>query len=207
MSKDGWKSPLLVESQPENPWSRKVYAFRNHFLREFRKGNRCIMLSSCWPGEGKSSLTANLAASLTQMALRVVLVDADLAKPTLSAMFGLRNNPGVLEILDGEQHQPVGVTHHAFSLLPAGQTRAMVRPALRRQQVSDLFAELKTKYDCVLVDSTALSINSDAISFGVGADGCLLVVRGQAFQGIPEGHLLEDLREAGVSVLGALING
>lgn len=207
MDLDGWKSPLLVESQPENPWSRKVYAFRNHFLREYRKGNRCIMLSSCWLGEGKSSLAANLAASLTQMAMRVVLVDADLSKPTLSALFGHRDSPGVREVLAGGEQKPIPLDRHHFGLLPAGQLHSSDRQALQHQAVDRLFGDLRKSYDVVLVDTTALSVNSDALALGVALDGCIMVVRSSQFQGVPEGHFLEDVREAGISVLATLLNG
>jgi Mrp family chromosome partitioning ATPase len=201
------ESPLLVESQPENPWSRKVYAFRNHLLRELRSGNRCIMICSCWQGDGKSSLSANLAASLAQMAFRTVLVDGDLAKPTLTALFGLESSPGLLECLQGQAVQPVRLENHSFSLLPRGQSASGARLAMRNDAIARLFGQLRSSYDCILVDTTALSLNSDALSLGTSVDGCFVVVRSQRFQGVPEGHLVEDLRDAKISVLGTLVNG
>ncbi|MBS2034822.1 CpsD/CapB family tyrosine-protein kinase [bacterium] len=201
------ESPLLVESQPENPWSRKVYAFRNHLLQELRLGNRCIMLCSCWQGDGKSSLAANLAATLAQMAFRTVLVDGDLSKPTLTTLFGLESTPGLLDCLQGRPAKPIKLDQHNFYLLPQGQSAPGVRQAIRNDEVSRLFSELKAAYDSILVDTTALSLNSDALSLGTGVDGCYLIVRAGKFQGVPEGHFIEDLRDAKISVLGTLVNG
>jgi len=197
----------LVESQPENPWSRKVYAFRNHLLRELRQGNRCIMLCSCWQGDGKSSLAANLAASFAQLAFRTLLIDGDFSKPTLTALFAQESSPGILECLQGQMIDPIPLEHHNFSFLPRGQSASGARLAMRGDLVNRLFNELKNRYDSILVDTTALSLNSDALALGVGVDGCYMIVRSQRFRGVPEGHFAEDLREANISVLGTLVNG
>ena len=205
MDSDDWKTPLLVESHPDHPWSRKVYAFRNQLLRELRQGNRCVLLCSCWLGEGKSSLAANLAVTLSQMALRTVVVDADLAKPTLSTVLRQSDQPGLQQGLQSQPYQPIVLDRHNFSLLAAGQSEQRV--ALRQDVLAQVFERLRAQFDCILVDSTALSVNSDAVTLGSVTDGCFFIVQGKKFRGVPEGHFIEDLREARIPILGTLVNG
>lgn len=207
MNPSGWKSPLLVENQPEHLWSRKVYALRNHLLRGLRQGQRSIMIASCWPGEGKSFLAANLACTFAQMAFRVLLIDANLANPTLSLMYAPTGAVGLLDLVEGRPAERLQPEENRMFILPCGQTRSGSRLALRRDVLAKVFATLRTDFDLILVDTTALSVNSDALLLGMVLDGCLMVVQNTKFQGIPEGHLAEDLREAGIPLLGTLVNG
>ncbi|HET7037839.1 MAG TPA: polysaccharide biosynthesis tyrosine autokinase [Thermomicrobiaceae bacterium] len=143
-----------------------------------------VLVTSSQPGEGKSTTVANLAMALAQSGRRVVVVDADLRKPTLHQMFKVSNVVGLSSVLMREATLDDAIQ---FSMVPGIQVLASGpasnNPAelLGLRQMEDVLRELAGQFDLVLIDTPSLETVTDAALLSLIVGGVLLVVaRGQA---------------------------
>jgi capsular exopolysaccharide synthesis family protein len=140
----------------------------------------CIALSSALPGEGKSTVAVGLAAALAREAKgRVLLVEADLRRPTISEALGLAPAPGLSEWLnDGLSRIPVRrIGHGGFFLLVAGQAPLSRPEALGTPAMEALLRAARRDFDFVLVDTPPVLSVADTILLQDLLDGFILVVR------------------------------
>jgi polysaccharide biosynthesis transport protein len=145
---------------------------------------RTLLVTSSVPGEGKTTISTNLAISLAMMGRRVLLVDADMRRPSLHKVFGVPRQPGLTEEL-AEREPWTESLHRGVSpnldLVTAGThlgnpSDLLSAPALRRW-----LAEAAAAYDVVVIDAPALHINvPDGRILAHAVDGVLLVVRSGA---------------------------
>lgn len=145
---------------------------------------RTLLVTSSVPGEGKTTISTNLAISLAMMGRRVLLVDADMRRPSLHKVFGVPRQPGLTEEL--AERQPWTESLHCgvspnLDLVTAGThlgnpSDLLSAPVLRRW-----LAEAAAAYDVVVIDAPALHINvPDGRILAHAVDGVLLVVRSGA---------------------------
>lgn len=176
---------------------------------------RLILVTSAHPGEGKSTVVANLGRSLAQTGRRTLLVDADLRRPVMHRFFGLHDGPGLSDVLREDAVsktpgasrllQPTSVP--GLTLLAAGDPVDDAPELLGRPWSSiPLFADLMRRFHYVLVDSPAVLTVPDALAICSNVDQVLLVagsnVRRDALR---LAH--QELTRAGASVLGVVVNG
>jgi polysaccharide chain length determinant protein (PEP-CTERM system associated) len=138
-----------------------------------------LIITSAEPGEGKSLTAANLALALsTSYRKRVLLVDADLRRPSLQALFGADDAPGLSDcLLAGGRPlvQPLRLSG-TLSLLPAGYPEANPLATLTSSRMKDLLSEQAQHFDWVIVDAPPLVVFPDAHLLASLANGIVLVV-------------------------------
>lgn len=156
----------------------------NLLARESDAALGSVLVTSSQPGEGKSTTVANLALALAQSGRRVVVVDADLRKPTLHQIFKVSNVVGLSTVLMREATLDDAIQ---FSMIPGIQVLASGpasnNPAelLGLRQMEDVLRELSRQFDLVLIDTPSLETVTDAALLSLVVGGVLLVVaRGQA---------------------------
>jgi len=171
---------------------------------------RVIMLSSALPGEGKTFTSVNLALSIArERDLSVLLVDADMPKPRVSEIFGVRSEPGLTDALNDEslriESLLMDTNIRGLSILPAGRVVDGVSELLTSDRMRQLLAALTTQNPrrMILLDSPPLMVTSEARALLKVAGQAILVVRaGQTPQhAIREALELFDERQAGGIVL------
>ncbi|WP_199677334.1 CpsD/CapB family tyrosine-protein kinase [Lysinibacillus yapensis] len=140
---------------------------------------KTILVTSSTPGEGKSTNAANLAIVFAQEGRRVLLVDADLRKPTLHYTFNIQNTMGFSHILLGKfslldtvQESPIV----GLNLLPSGTIPPNPSELLLSKNMNHFLKEVKEKYDIIIFDAPPLLSMSDSQILGNKCDGTLLVV-------------------------------
>ncbi len=131
---------------------------------------RMIMLASSFPGEGKTFVSVNLALSISlERDISVVLVDADVAKPHISRLFGIDGEPGLLEALQDDKLDvetlilPTDIPK--FSVLPAGQpsdTATELLASRRMQAIVSRLAASRDRTRVVIFDSPPLLLTSES---------------------------------------------
>ncbi len=191
------------KEEPESEAAVERLGARLRLLSE--EGLSTVLITSAWPSEGKSSLTLHLAFHLADAGLEVLLVDADLRKPTLSVLLEARSR-GLAENLLGAEVAPSRLEQR-LRLLPAGLETRAASQRLTAECVRPLAQTWKGQADLVLVDGSPMSVAPDAGVIAGCMDGVVFVVSKSRFRGGPEANFVEDLRDIGVRVVGSVIVG
>ncbi len=190
-----------------------VEAFRNVRLNvSFENGNGgpvTLTITSPGSGDGKSFVAANLALAYAELGRRTLLVDGDTRRGALHRMFGLDRKPGLLDFLDGNATlgEVVRSTPYpSLDLLPAGTRLSRGPELLSTARLTDLLADLGTRYDTILVDSPPLGAGVDPLVLATATRNALIVLRtGSTDREITESKL-DNLERFPVRVLGAVVN-
>ena len=204
------QSRLLCLTDSGSPAAEafRLLGVRLRHLRRHRS-LKTVLITSTIPQEGKSLVAANLACTLAlKKQERILLLEGDLRRPSLSQKFGLGKNSGLCECLQGEG----GVTssiYHLESLnlwiLPAGSTPSDAQELLQSRRLYALMDELAVWFDWIIIDTPPVLPLADTSVWMRLADGILLVTR----QGITEKRQLLRGLEAlePKKLIGALANG
>jgi capsular exopolysaccharide synthesis family protein len=153
-------------------------------------------------------VAANLACTLAlRTQQRILMLEGDLRRPSLSRMFGLGKNPGLSEYLHGEGSLTTGIYHLEDAnlwILPAGSTPSNALELLQSRKLSTLMDKLTVLFDWIIIDSPPLLTLADTSVWMRLADGILLTTR----QGTTEKRQLQRGLEAIESnkLIGALVN-
>ena len=202
--------PLIVQSHPH---SQRAEAFRRlrtnlQFLDvDGRPGT--IVVTSSLPGEGKSTTAINLAITLADAGSKVVLVDADLRRPSVAQYMGLEGNVGLTTVLIGRATtadvvQPWG--NGNLHVLPSGQVPPNPSELLGSTSMSTLLDALAAEYDVVLIDTPPLLPVTDAAILSRLAGGALVVVGADTLDRHQLTESMASLHNVGARVLGLVLN-
>lgn len=205
----GIEERLILLKQPNSPIAESYRSLRAALSRSMAKGKRVFAVVSSWGGEGKSMVSANLAVSLTQLLMDVVLIDGDLRRPTISRVFEHGDKPGVLELLesDGDPSKFVcDTTVERLYLLPAGKSAVNPANLLGAGRFKQLLDRLRADDLAMVIDTSPISACSDALLMAEHSDGAIMVVSPDKWQGEAEAHFAQDLEDQGVELLGAVMN-
>lgn len=196
---------------PTEPASESFRALRSAlaFASPDRPLQR-IMVTSCLPSEGKSTVLVNLAVALAQDGLRVIVVDGDLRRPSQHRFWpALSSGTGLTQVLLGEKSldEVIGATTvPGLSVLTAGPVPPDPGRLVESQRFRQLLDELSTRYDRVLVDAPPALVVQDALALAGQVDGVLFVVE----SGTTGRRVLADARRrlaaAGLTPLGYVLN-
>lgn len=141
-----------------------------------------LLITSSISGEGKSFVSSNLATSIALSGRRVVLVDMDLRSPMISKQYNLMEKPGVADLLESERMSfdeavyPVGSIPN-LSIMPAGDGKINPTELFLNGRLGQLFAELKEKFEYVIVDCAPVDPLTDAYVLTEHCETTLFVVR------------------------------
>ena len=176
-----------IDKQVRQEYSPLVEAFRtlgSSVMMEAasrKRVLRSIVITSSRPGEGKTTVSVNLAIALAQQGRRVILIDADLRRPSVHRALGFRNIRGLSGYLSGlTDWAPCvlpGLTP-GLDTLPAGKSPQNPVALLSSARMKVLLSQVLEEYDYVIVDSPALMPNLvDARVLAEMVDGTIMVVR------------------------------
>ncbi len=143
-------------------------------------GGRVYLFTSASPGEGKTTTVANLAVALAQNGARVLVVDADLRRPTLHTHFGVEKTYGLSDLIvgSGSFAEAVQSTHvRGLQIMPCGYEPPNPAELLGSPNMKDLTAVFRKRFDWVLLDAPPVLTMADAMVLCSLVDGTVLVVR------------------------------
>ncbi|QXQ09651.1 polysaccharide biosynthesis tyrosine autokinase [Paeniglutamicibacter sp. Y32M11] len=207
----------VVETGAIDHGDRAAHAF-SEALRELRTNlnyidvdnpPRIIVMTSSVPGEGKSSVTANLAVAIASTGRNVVLVDADLRRPVQTKLFDLIEGAGLTDVLSHSADiedvlQPYGPVPN-LQLLGSGRIPPNPSELLGSKAMKLLLKEL-ARDAVVLVDAPPLLPVTDAAVLSTAADGILVAVRAGNTTSDEVNKALHNLRKVDANILGAILN-
>jgi exopolysaccharide transport family protein len=167
-----------VVDEPLSHFSEAVHAMR--ISLELSSANpKVILITSALPAEGKSATAMALAVSGATSGKRTVLLDCDLRRQSTSEAFGNRRQPGLSELLRGTAELIDVITKDPVTkiyMIPAGSMVPNAPDLLMSQRMRDLIAELRGKFDYIVMDTSPLLPVVDALALATVADKVLLIV-------------------------------
>ena len=148
------------------------------------EGCRVLGVSSAMSGEGKSMTSVNLAYSLSELNNRVLLIDCDMRRPSVSVKLPISKTPGLSNFLSGQVGAMdiccacnIPTAEEAFAVIPAGNNPPNPVELLSSVRMQRLIEYMRTQYDYIILDLPPVGEVSDAMVSAKLADGMLLVIR------------------------------
>jgi capsular exopolysaccharide synthesis family protein len=176
-------NPLLVAGlAPKSLAAEQYRALRTRIAHaEGANALRTVLVTSPQKGEGKSITSANLALTMAQeLQRRVVLVEADLRKPSLQHLFGLPAGAGLADYLSGAAELRdimKFLPEHNLTVIPAGSTPMNPAELLGSTAMRRMLDHLRTRFDRVILDTPPVLPLADVAILAPLVDGALMVVR------------------------------
>jgi len=172
---------------------------------------RMLLVTSPAPEDGKSLTAANLAAAYTRAGKRVILVDADLHRPSQQRFFNLRNNWGLtLALFDNHMsidHLLQETSIPGLQIMTTGPLPPNPAELLGSRRMQEILIELREQADMVIIDSPPISAVSDALILANQSDGVLLVVKAGKTSRALARKSLSTLRQVKAAIIGTVYNG
>lgn len=188
-----------------------VATARTVLLNASRSSNlRMVMITSAMAGEGKTSLSTQLAVSLAMAGKRTLLLDFDLRNPSAHRLIGMPHAPGWSEILRGELNvaDAIRSTHlENLFFIPAGECDPIALKTLVQEELGQVLNWLRSQFDFVVVDTCPVLPVVDALLLGRHMDGVIFSVLNEVSQ-IPKIYIAtQRVAQLGIRTLGAVVNG
>lgn len=172
-----------------------------------------IGLSSAMTGEGKSLTAVNLAFSMSQLGQRVLLIDADMRRPSIDAKLPVKQSPGLSDYLSGQvrgEHliQYCGLTEDmcAFHVISAGRIPPNPMELLSSGKMERTLSKLRESYDLIILDLPPVGEVGDALVTAKLTDGVLLVVRQDQCNRVALNAAIRQFEFVGSRILGIVFN-
>lgn len=203
---------LVTVTDPSNSVAEGYRSLRTNidiFTDEFPA--RTLVVTSGSPGEGKSTVVANLAVAMAQGGKRVIVVDANLRNPTLHSFFNQPNERGLTTVLLRQDRNPISnylvtTSVNNLQLLPSGPLPDHVGDLIIPNRITPLIESLKRESDVVLFDAPPLQVAVDALLLARQCDATLIVARAASTHIESLIGIKNWLIESRVNVLGVVLN-
>ena len=175
-----------------------------------KEGGVAIMSTSAYPEDGKTTVTVNLALMFALSDAKVILIDADIRKGRVAKYFKRKSTPGLSDYLSG-QNTLDEVIHQShvnenLSYITCGTHSPTPYELLESNEMKALIAELRTRYDYVIIDTPPVLLISDALALTPITDGTVLVCRHNVSYVSDISRALSTLQFAKANVLGVVVN-
>jgi capsular exopolysaccharide synthesis family protein len=200
---------LVTEKQPRSPASEAYRTLRTAVMAMSRKRDlKIFAVVSPMLGEGKTTTTANLAVALSHTDSRVLVMSADLRRPSLHRYFEREAGVGLSDVLMGKAtlNDAMEVVSPNLWLLTSGRPPARPAELLQSQAMPELFASLHDHFDFVLVDCPPVIGLADTLALAPFADAVILVARAESSKQGAIVHAVEQLEQVGAMIRGAVLN-
>jgi tyrosine-protein kinase Etk/Wzc len=204
-------APLVVALDPLDPAAEAYRNLRMNlmFMSTEDEPIRTVLFTSPGPNEGKSTTGLNFAVMLAQQGQRVLLLDADLRRPSLHKALDILREPGLTNLLVGDAELREAIRPSVLpnlDFLPSGPFPPNPSELLNSKAMERLLEELEGKYTHIILDSPPILAVTDSSVLGAHADGVVVVLRsGETEQKAAE-RSVDQLRRIGVRVFGAVLN-
>jgi capsular exopolysaccharide synthesis family protein len=204
--------PLLQHNDSRHIYAEAYRSLRSALIFAPMEGERprVLLITSAMPGEGKSTVSVNLARTLARSGSRVLLVDGDLRKGHIHRLLGVSAEPGLAEILGGTCALETALQSDPtpnLSFISRGKSGGHPGDLFLGSGLGPLIARWRREYDFVIIDSSPLFAADDVSCLAPKADGTLFVVRRNQSGAGATAEALELLARRQVRVLGVVFNG
>jgi succinoglycan biosynthesis transport protein ExoP len=207
---DGSGEGPLMRGDVPPAFSEAIRSVRTALLfSSAEEGPRSVVVTSTGPHEGKTLVSSSLAITLAQTGQRTVVVDADMRRPRMHEALGRSQEPGLSNVLVGEASLADATRATSIpnlTLLAAGHIPPNPVELLCSPRYAELMAELKRRYDWIIIDAPPVMPVTDAAVIANSASGVLFVVGSEMTPRQNAAAAVEQLRGASARFVGAVLN-
>lgn len=204
---------LIAGRDPRSPISEAYRSLRTSLaFSSIDRPQETLVFTSALPGDGKSTTAANLAITMVQQGMRVLLIDADMRKGVLHEVFGEFRAPGLSDVLVKEVDVTEAIRRvdlgesGELEFLASGTLPPNPAELIGSEGAKRLLSQLTEIYDTVIVDAPPLNLVTDAALLGASADGVVIVARSGVTDRGAVAYALEQLAAVRAPLLGAVLN-
>jgi polysaccharide biosynthesis transport protein len=202
---------LITQSHPRAPVSEAFRSLRTNLqFASVTKPLHTIIITSASPGEGKTTIAANLGTVLAQSNRSVVIVDADLRRPTIHKAFELPNRLGLTDIfirssehLDGTV-KPTKVKD--LSVITSGSLPPNPSELLGSKKMGEILGKLNAEFNTVILDTPPLLAVTDPLVLAPRSDGIVLIFKPTVTKRAALRHAIELVQRVNGNLLGIVVN-
>ncbi|MFC5734303.1 CpsD/CapB family tyrosine-protein kinase [Cytobacillus gottheilii] len=204
------KRKLITKNDPKSPIAEQYRTIRTNIqFSAIDEEIRTILVTSSGPGEGKSTTVANLAVVFAQQGKRVLLVDADLRKPTVHYTFNTLNTTGLTNVLTNQMSLMEAVKANDeknLYILPCGPIPPNPSELLGSKAMTRVIAEALNEFDIILFDTPPVLAVTDAQILANKCEGTIIVVGSGKTEKEQLLKSKELLTAAQAKILGVVLN-
>jgi len=203
---------LITQMKPKSPISEQYRTIRTNIqFSMVDKNLKTLVCTSSIPAEGKSTTISNLAVTIAQQGQKVLLVDADLRKPTIHQIMEVKNQIGLTNMLTKSETTKKAVlkapkTANLY-ILPSGPIPPNPSELLGSKKMENLISTFLEEYDLVLFDTPPVLAVADAQILSGRCDGVILVIRSKQTEKKNLVKAKELLERTKSNLLGTVFNG
>ena len=211
------KKELIAHKDPKSPVSEIFRTLRTNI--QFMNSNKklkTLLVTSTYPGEGKSWVSSNLAVAFAQAGKRVILIDADMRKGRIYNIFGVLPRPGLSNYLSGvnensqEANNLINYLRETevpnLFVMPAGNIPPNPSELLITPQMVELLEELKEECDLIIIDGTPSKLVTDAVILSRIVDSTIVVTAHNQTKKDDLQKVIRDIKNVGGNIAGVVYN-
>ena len=211
ISDDQTESEMLITHRPKSQVAESYRALRTSILlSSFGAPPKVILVTSAFPQEGKTTISANCGVALAQRGGRVLLVDADLRRPGIGKMLGVKPQGGLSTLISGSDKAEDVIVPFAdvpnLWILPAGPIPPQPAELLGSTVMKDFLAHWRDEFDHVIIDTPPCLSVTDAVILSAEADRVILVARAGQTTKIALRRACDLLLQVNAKVMGIVLN-
>lgn len=211
------KKEVIAHKDPKSPISEVFRTLRTNiqFMSSSKK-MKTLLVTSTFPGEGKSWVTSNLAVTFAQAGKRVILIDADMRKGRQYAIFGVSPRPGLSNLLaeyDIDNNNPEQILNYVqetevenLFVIAAGNVPPNPSELLVSQEMSKVLEELRQMCDIVIVDGTPCELVTDSVILSRMVDTTIVVTAHKMTKKDALQRVVKNIKNVGGNLAGVVIN-
>jgi succinoglycan biosynthesis transport protein ExoP len=201
----------VTQVRPQSQMAESYRALRTSLLlSNLGAPPKVIMVTSALPQEGKTTTSINTAIVLAQKGVRVLLVDADLRRPSIHKTLGMGPRSGLSNVLTGSATAQQTITTSPILpnlfIMPAGTPPPNPAELLASSNMRDLLAELRQQFDHIVIDTPPTLSVTDAVVLSPRADATILVIRSGQTTKQALRRARDILTQVNAHVAGVLLN-
>ena len=213
----GKKEELIIDKVEDSDHRRSLHLLNESFnifsynikLSSIDSPTRHVMITSSSPGEGKTSISSNLAINMARKGKRVILIDSDFPRPNIYKIFNTSNDNGLTNILLGEATIDQVVQNSSIpnlQIITTGPKPPSTSMLFESQQMKDFIKELEQKYDFIVFDTPPLLSINDPVILGSYIDKTILVVSANDVSRSVVKMAISTMKKSHINLGGAVLN-
>lgn len=204
------KGDILVGNKQSFMFTEAFKSLRTNVMFSLPKeGCKKIMVVSSVASEGKSTISAHLAASLADMGASVLIIDCDLRRGKVHKFFEAKRSPGLANVLAGFTDVNTAVQKTSVDklyVLSAGVVPPNPSELLASDRMKMLIDEFSKSFDYIIMDTSPVNVVSDALSISSIVDGVVVVARQNYTEKNTFEKCIHNLEFAGAKIIGVVLN-